>query len=128
MEKRKVIFKVLNAKDEELRQITVEVEFGKKFKKRAEDEALKQIGEGEKIQLVVSEKEKEPDQPKNGHRSTVRYRKFDDQKIRRGFGEIEITVAVEGDPSFDKIFQREVLKVLPKGWTAEIKNVTPITE
>lgn len=47
-----VSFKILNDKNEEVRKISVEVEPGKGWKKRAEEQALKQIAETEKIELI----------------------------------------------------------------------------
>ncbi len=75
--KKKVSFKVLGANNAELRVITVEVEEGKKLKKRAEAEALKQIAEGEKIELIQEAVTPPPSKPEtptpgaNGSDATV---------------------------------------------------------
>lgn len=52
-----VTVKIFNAAGEEVRQCTVTVEPGKGWKKRAEEEAMKFISEGERIQVVPPEQQ-----------------------------------------------------------------------
>jgi hypothetical protein len=59
MAKITVSFKVLNDKNEEVRKISVEIEPGQKWKKRAEEEAMKLIAENEKIELIQERFEKD---------------------------------------------------------------------
>lgn len=61
----KVQFKVFDAAGAFIRVITVEVEEGKKLKKRAELEALTQVKEGETVQ-IVADGEQVPGTPKPG--------------------------------------------------------------
>lgn len=54
-----VTVKIFNAAGEQVRQCTVTVEPGKGWKKRAEEEAMKFISEGERIQVVLPEQQNE---------------------------------------------------------------------
>lgn len=59
---KEVSYKVFNEKNEELRIITVMVEGGQNWQRRAEEEAVKQVAPGERVELVPAalkgEKEK----------------------------------------------------------------------
>lgn len=49
---KEVSYKVFNEKNEELRIINVTVEGGKNWQQRAEEEAVKQVAPGERVELV----------------------------------------------------------------------------